>query len=392
MALCPHCRLEYDEDNESQPCCGMCGHPLGCECTTRSGYTRRTDPLSHLFHRVCRDYGLDQLWDRGLRLASEGRDEEAIAVYNVAVRRYPHNYAIINDRGISKIAIKDYTGAIMDFTQAILLSPKCAELFYNRGNSKAKLKDYAGAIKDYTQALLFNPKNIGALHNRGKAKAEIKDYTGAIDDYTQALLLDPNNVGILNSRGIAKVANNDYMGAFKDYAQALLLDPKYTRTLYNRGIAKSKIKDYAGAIEDQDKDSLGVSSFSLTCDEILLWTHYASNHKGICIEVDADIDRSPDVSLETVKYRSHIPWLKQRNGLPLSATDILSTKIAKWKYEQEIRAFCNGKDLKYRVGIITRVILGVRIEDTIRNLVEECVEKSRIAAAVLDFNTNKISV
>jgi hypothetical protein len=29
MAYCPHCRDYYDEDNDTQPCCG-CGHPIVC--------------------------------------------------------------------------------------------------------------------------------------------------------------------------------------------------------------------------------------------------------------------------------------------------------------------------------------------------------------------------
>lgn len=32
MAWCPHCDHFYDEDNETQPCCGGCGHPLTCAC------------------------------------------------------------------------------------------------------------------------------------------------------------------------------------------------------------------------------------------------------------------------------------------------------------------------------------------------------------------------
>lgn len=32
MAWCPHCDHLYDEFNESQPCCGACGHPIECGC------------------------------------------------------------------------------------------------------------------------------------------------------------------------------------------------------------------------------------------------------------------------------------------------------------------------------------------------------------------------
>ena len=32
MAYCPHCNRRYDEANETQPCCGTCGHPISCGC------------------------------------------------------------------------------------------------------------------------------------------------------------------------------------------------------------------------------------------------------------------------------------------------------------------------------------------------------------------------
>lgn len=51
MAWCPHCDDVYDEDNESQPCCGACGHPISCGCdghddappARRSWFTLRFD-------------------------------------------------------------------------------------------------------------------------------------------------------------------------------------------------------------------------------------------------------------------------------------------------------------------------------------------------------------
>ena len=36
MAFCPHCDHFYDEDNETQPCCGACGHPITCGCSGHS--------------------------------------------------------------------------------------------------------------------------------------------------------------------------------------------------------------------------------------------------------------------------------------------------------------------------------------------------------------------
>ena len=37
-----------------------------------------------------------------------------------------------------------------------------------------------------------------------------------------------------------------------------------------------------------DKNKYGISCFSKNYNEILMWSHYADNHNGICIEVEID--------------------------------------------------------------------------------------------------------
>lgn len=138
----------------------------------------------------------------------------------------------------------------------------------------------------------------------------------------------------------------------------------------------------------QGKDSFGVSCFSFTYDEILLWTHYAKNHTGVCIEIDTDIECSEEVSFEKVKYESHIPWLNHHTGRQRSPKEILSTKIAKWEFEQEIRAFCTGKNQKFKVGKITKVILGIRVSNDIENIAGNSPD---VVQASLDFKTNRIT-
>ena len=140
----------------------------------------------------------------------------------------------------------------------------------------------------------------------------------------------------------------------------------------------------------EGKDAYGVCSLSMVNDDILLWTHYASNHTGVCIEIDADIDHSNEVALEPVKYRPNIPWLRKDTGNLRDAKDILTTKISKWKFEQEIRAFCEGKGRKLAIGRITKVILGIRVDPDIKQIVNQYIEPDRIAQARLNFETNTI--
>ena len=44
------------------------------------------------------------------------------------------------------------------------------EAYYNLGNVKRELKDYYGAISDYTKAIEINPNFKSAYKNRGISK------------------------------------------------------------------------------------------------------------------------------------------------------------------------------------------------------------------------------
>ena len=66
-----------------------------------------------------------------------------------------------------------------------------ADEYFYRAYSKDNLKDYKGAVADYTKAIEINPNYAYAYYNRGIAKDELKDYKGAIADYTKAIEIRP---------------------------------------------------------------------------------------------------------------------------------------------------------------------------------------------------------
>jgi hypothetical protein len=140
----------------------------------------------------------------------------------------------------------------------------------------------------------------------------------------------------------------------------------------------------------EDKRRQGICCFSLSCSEILLWTHYAGNHKGICIEVEVDFRDSDSVCLEVIKYASSIPSIWKETDQKRLVRDILSTKIDIWKYEQEVRAFCEGSDTFHIVGKITGIFLGLRTDDSIRDLVSRSRGDAHISCASLNTSSNSI--
>jgi tetratricopeptide (TPR) repeat protein len=67
-----------------------------------------------------------------------------------------------HDRGIVKEYMSNPLGAIEDYTKAIQLKPDLYPAYYNRGLAKQlALRDYQGAIEDFTYAIrvpLINQK------------------------------------------------------------------------------------------------------------------------------------------------------------------------------------------------------------------------------------------
>lgn len=65
--------------------------------------------------------------------------------------------------------------------------------FYKRGIIKDSLKDYKGAIDDYTKAIELDIKFTDAYSKRGTAKGVLEDdIQGAIADFNKAIEIDHN--------------------------------------------------------------------------------------------------------------------------------------------------------------------------------------------------------
>lgn len=80
-----------------------------------------------------------------------------------------------------------------------------AEEYFQRGVSKVNLENYQGAIADYSKAIEINPKFSDAYYNRGYLKNNLEeDYEAAITDYTMAITLSPNDSDPYCARGDTK--------------------------------------------------------------------------------------------------------------------------------------------------------------------------------------------
>jgi len=126
-------------------------------------------------------------------------------------------------------------------------------------------------------------------------------------------------------------------------------------------------------------EEVGVFSFTEYNDDILMWSHYADKHRGICIEFKPVKEEHDNFYYQAQKViypkennPPHLNFYKYRNNPEKEATKLLSTKALHWEYEGEWRIIDvkNGPSKRsIPEGIISSVILGCRIEENDRDLI-----------------------
>ena len=168
---------------------------------------------------------------------------------------------------------------------------------------------------------------------------------------------------------------------------------------------------------DEIRNSALIGCFSKTNNNILMWSHYADSHKGVCIEFEEERKNIfKDVSYSETREYFDINFVVSK----LLAFDFLNKKydlndnalfdkIMKpfyvkskdWEYEQEIRCVLSNNecpknidDKKYGIDMkIKKIYLGIRVEnnDELKELIEIAKEKN-VEIVYMKEDKNKFAV
>ncbi len=126
-------------------------------------------------------------------------------------------------------------------------------------------------------------------------------------------------------------------------------------------------------VEEKQKEylyNIGCTCFSNTNKHILMWSHYAQGHRGICLEFDTSCE--PFDKVFDVSYSKEYPKLNpidlvlNNSSFDRNSLSPLLTKYECWKYEEEWRAFHKepNKIYTYPVDALKAVYFGIATEMT----------------------------
>ena len=140
---------------------------------------------------------------------------------------------------------------------------------------------------------------------------------------------------------------------------------------------------------------MGVTCFSACKDDILMWSHYSSNHEGFCLKFDTSYapfhhfeppltysDATLHPLLIQVKYVKEYPKislgeLNENDGFVQTLFPLAKRKWKNWRYEQEWRILSWVGDITYpyNPSALCAIYLGYRTskenEEKIRKFIGE---------------------
>lgn len=103
-------------------------------------------------------------------------------------------------------------------------------------------------------------------------------------------------------------------------------------------------------------------SLSASREDVLMWSHYAAAHTGICIEFDTTVEGSPFRDCKKVEYRPEFNVIE--DTLEGVVERAVLVKAKQWEYEEEWRLIRPGEEfVEFPVECVTGVTLGCRISD-----------------------------
>lgn len=145
---------------------------------------------------------------------------------------------------------------------------------------------------------------------------------------------------------------------------------------------ETSYSDMQSAME-QIKKQFGITCFSTSDSELLMWGHYANCHRGICAEYDAAEIKKCNGIVRIVNYDTEILRVRDfsPDALMESAEKTLHTKSKEWSYENEVRIIISPiqsglSGTTWDAPIPKSIRLGVKADERLKAEIKDlCKEK-----------------
>ncbi len=198
---------------------------------------------------------------RGLAYERSGKDDLAMADYNLALQKRPTYGVPYNNRGVIQLRRGALQSALDDFNLSIKYTPKFILGWTNRARVRTLMKDYDGALADFAEAEKLDPAAPQVAGNRCITYGLMGKFDQALADCNGLIEKQPKNVYAINNRADVYVMKGDLDAALKGYNAALAINPNNIRAHSARGQIYERRKDLAQARADYRAAAYSLTKF-----------------------------------------------------------------------------------------------------------------------------------
>lgn len=122
--------------------------------------------------------------------------------------------------GIAKHNVKDFEGAIKEYSNAIKADKNLRDAYFNRSACELALQDFKAAKKDLDKTIELDPAFVKAYYSRATVLVSQQQYTEALPDLDKTIELDPATPNALTLRGQIRAQTGNAKGACEDFNKA----------------------------------------------------------------------------------------------------------------------------------------------------------------------------
>ena len=188
--------------------------------------------------------------DEAQQLVKNGRQEDALAIYERALRLEPEYVPALYGKGATLFLLKRYEESVSAYDRAIQTSAHPdARYHYGKASALRKLERYEESLAAYDEAIRLNSRRKRVYKEKAELLLELEHFQEVLEIYGQLIRLDPENAEYYVLKGDILLNLKDYERALEAYNQAIYRDPDESsgKPLYSK---KGEILHRLGRFEE----------------------------------------------------------------------------------------------------------------------------------------------
>ena len=161
-----------------------------------------------------------------------------------SIDRPSAEYKALIERGLERLAAKEFDAALVHFDAAIALQPQFAVGHANRGAAHYRAGRVEEALAGYERATSLDPAFADALRNQGIILCELQRFDEALPVLDRAVALEPRDFKAIFRRGFALMQLKRLPEALADMDRVIALKPDYWPAQLNKGMWSLTMGDF----------------------------------------------------------------------------------------------------------------------------------------------------